>query len=82
MSELEFRWNMKIRKSVRTNCIGRLLLIVPVTCLITACSGLPGSVSNHPATENQVRTYVVKSQEKVSGHPVEADPDPTYEWFY
>jgi hypothetical protein len=60
-----------------------VVLIVPVICSMAfaACSNLAGTAQNQ-ATTNRVGTYIAQKQEKAGDQPGEADPDPTYEWFY
>jgi hypothetical protein len=77
-------WDMKLQKSIRTNSVRRLLLLVPVTCSIAfaACTDLPDTAKNQPSTSTRVGTYISQTVEKAGNHSIEADPDPTYEWFY
>jgi hypothetical protein len=84
MTELALAWDMKIQKSIPTNSIRRLLLLVPVTCslALAACSDLPVTAKNPSATTNRVGTYISQTVEKAGNHSIEADSDPTYEWFY
>jgi len=84
MAEFAVGWDMKLQKSIHTNSIRRLLSLVPVTCSIAfaACSDLPVTAKNPPATTNYVGTYISQRVEKTGNHSIEADPDPTYEWFY
>jgi hypothetical protein len=84
MDEFAVAWDMKLQKSIHTNSVRRLLLLVPVTCSIAlaACSDLPVTAKDPPATTNRVGTYISQRVEKAGNHSIEADPDPTYEWFY
>ena len=77
-------WDMKLQKSIHTNSVRRLLLLVPVTCSIAlaACTDLPDTAKNQPTTSTRVGTYISQEVEKAGNHSIEADPDPTYEWFY
>jgi hypothetical protein len=79
MDEFAVGWAMKLQKSV-----SRLLLLVPVTGSIAfaACSDLPRTAENQPATTNRVGTYISQRVEKAGNRSIEADPEPTYEWFY
>lgn len=84
MDEFAVGWDMKLQKSIHANSVRRLLLLVPVTCSIAfaACSDLPVTAKNQPATTNRVGTYISQRVEEAGNHSIEADPDPTYEWFY
>jgi hypothetical protein len=84
MSEFAVAWDMKLQKSIHTNSVRRLLLLVPVTCSIAfaACSDLPVTAKNPPITTNRVGTYISQRVEKAGNHSIETGPDPTYEWFY
>ena len=75
---------MRIHQSVLINSIRRLPLAVPVGCSIAfaACTEFPGTANNQHETKNQVATYIEQTQHKPGYQPVEANPDPTYEWFY
>ena len=86
MDEFAVAWDMKLQKSIHTNSVRRLLLLVPVTCslALAACSDLPDTAKNQPSTSTRVGTYISQTVEKTGNHSIEAeaDPDPTYEWFY
>jgi hypothetical protein len=84
MDEFAVGWDMKLQKSIHTNSIRRLLLLVPVTCslALAACSDLPVTAKDSSATTNRVGTYISQTVEKAGNHSIEADSDPTYEWFY
>jgi hypothetical protein len=74
---------MKTKKSIHTNSIRRLLVLVPVILIaFAACSDLAGTAQNQSATTNRVGTYVDQIQKEPSDESGGADLDPTYEWFY
>jgi hypothetical protein len=75
-------WCSKLTKGVMVQPV--VILIVPVICSMAfaACSHLAGTAENESTTTNRVGTYMAQKQEKAADQPVEADPDPTYEWFY
>jgi hypothetical protein len=84
MVEFAVAWDMKLQESIHTNSVRRLLLLVPVTCslALAACSDLPVTAKDPPATTNRVGTYISQRVEKTGNHSIEAEADPTYEWFY
>ena len=74
---------MKTKKSIHTNSIRRLLVLVPVILIaFAACSDLAGTAQNQSATTNRVGAYVEQIQKKPYDQSGGADLDPTYEWFY
>jgi hypothetical protein len=74
---------MKTKKSIHTNSIRRLLVLVPVILIaFAACSDLAGTAQNQSATTNRVGTYVEQTQEKLGDQSATDDLDPAYEWFY
>jgi hypothetical protein len=62
----------------------RAALVLPVICLVafTGCSSLDATAGNQTTQTNRVGVYLQHNQEEPNKHPVDSDPDPTYEWFY
>jgi len=73
----------KTQLTKRVTVQASVILIATVICSMafTACSN-PADAAQNRSTTNRVGTYIALKQEKAGDQPVEADPDPTYEWFY